>query len=776
MDENYHSGMNILQFYLEICANELRKTSITEDKFKSALDAVSCTSLESSQISLNFGAPQNRAAYIYRFHPCLTWSLENYMKRVLAECSEVKDKVKKLLDNSNIKLCCIGGDVGADFIGFLSAISDYTIKPAFKSVTIVTKSVNWQSTFNSMVANLKSGILNPVHEHVLGNKFVTTFEGCDLSKHVSSKILHKIKEANTLLITKFFPSDTLEDNKLEAVMEGMLSAVSPGSLIFFIDHSSGFSTMLRAIQYTRQDMLFGPLQVQYRFPYLEDIFKGLFGYFPEMSSRTYFMVWEKNSNDTSRDASLTSNSVEPNEPIIAVKTSGCSVSNSLHDSNNSLSKKKLSDELVSLGGPKISPSVTVADIICVSAPTNGLVSGNNVSSGANDSVSVIVGGIAGTVNIPKDNQELLNASSPTSRVQNMCHCTDNNGSQNKIPLGTFSGQEKCHVSASSPSGGGSDSSGSDCGKFAEYPPSNDTSRTNHTAHRSQNECSGSHHISPSNKIEGEQPSDLVKTPRRRKRGRGGRKSQIKDKAENGNYHTERQNTSGVTSQVPPSKLSTSYNAKALNNSSLDTPVRPNSYSSANKMCQTTDAQKIPCDVITIDKSGTVPVNSGKNTASKSPVCCPSKAVPRETVCMQRSKTYEAVGSQSTGVNMVEKVNLKDNKQKWRSHYTKFTQTEIEEYIPKLGDSAQRCLLELTRRVDALTSVVEELVLSQRQGRCSCTNCYRSTPVARSSDTYFGGRSVNPSLVLPISNLTESQVSQVLSLVLSQALHPKNHTQ
>lgn len=327
MASSPYLGENILQFFLNMCVAELKDSQSGEDKFKSSL--ISLNSNLSSGIvqkSLNYGAPYNRAAYMYKFQPCIAWTAYSYIQRAMVECPEVSSMITKLLNSSDLKLCCIGAGAGADFIGFLLGISSGTIKAAIKSVTIIPETAEWRCTIIRYIETLKTGTLNPVHRFILGKKMVSTVLGCDFLKRPNSKVANKIKEANVFLVDKVFPAVAPEVQGLEVTLANIMSLMKPGSLVFFIDHSAGFNVMLRTAHCTNQQILFGPLREQYRLPQLPEIFKTTYSCYPQISSRTYFMVWKKTSNNVS--ATLEDSNVFSPFPSLSLK-SGCTPGSSV---------------------------------------------------------------------------------------------------------------------------------------------------------------------------------------------------------------------------------------------------------------------------------------------------------------------------------------------------------------------------------------------------------------------------------------------------------------
>lgn len=155
-----------------------------------------------------------RCAYLHKYAPLHTYIVLESMLKFLEQKEEV---FRQLLNSGQLKLCCLGGGPGSEVLGVLTALSVYF--DSFKvSVTVIDCMKEWESTFSSLVQELKFGEYGALSQGFKNdNYFQWNYLGANLLDKMTSEVNKAIGTASLVTMVKFVSaaSCTTAENMIE---------------------------------------------------------------------------------------------------------------------------------------------------------------------------------------------------------------------------------------------------------------------------------------------------------------------------------------------------------------------------------------------------------------------------------------------------------------------------------------------------------------------------------------------------------------------------------
>lgn len=201
--------------YNEIPGTEAERDAAVKEHLESLSDEY--TNL-TEQGSLDYSHPARRFAYIY----CYTTCHANLVYKALCQCNELD----VMFDAEQLKMACIGGGPGSDFLGVLKYCLNRQRGPRIKC-QILDRDVAWSESWSDVDDKIGAELPISTSQHPLDVADESKWR--TFQKHFNSDFF-------TLI---YFMSEVFALREQAApYFAELFSRPSPGSKILFIDNNS----------------------------------------------------------------------------------------------------------------------------------------------------------------------------------------------------------------------------------------------------------------------------------------------------------------------------------------------------------------------------------------------------------------------------------------------------------------------------------------------------------------------------------------------------------
>lgn len=275
---------NMSNLYTSVIDEEIKRSNIKHEQLRIAARAVARSynkkSLKIGSTYINYGVPDVRCAYMYKYSTLHTGIVTKYFRKL------IKKKEVKNIFTGNIRICSLGGGPGSDIVGIFKALG---VIPYYsnriKQVSVLDICDGWHTSFEDIMSHLKQVKVKDIPETFINKKkFKQELIEVDLLSPLQENIVEIILNADIICMVKFVSAVLARKGSIDA-LQILGNLFKPGAVILFIDNFRGnvFESIENTFKQIGLQTVMGPQHETY--VKISKSRKEIFGCEPQMAAK-----------------------------------------------------------------------------------------------------------------------------------------------------------------------------------------------------------------------------------------------------------------------------------------------------------------------------------------------------------------------------------------------------------------------------------------------------------------------------------------------------------
>lgn len=166
---------------------------------------------------IDYSLPEVRFAYIYKY----TTAHASYIHQLMLK----SDALSNLFDHKRVRVSCIGGGPGSDFLGILKYMNVVGKRPHV-TCYLYDKEIAWGQAWGDVGEHLQDTDI----------RMFPIFQPIDITVEEAWKNTTRIHSSDLITIS-YFMSEILLNPGADEFFENVFESVKPGALVFFLDNN-----------------------------------------------------------------------------------------------------------------------------------------------------------------------------------------------------------------------------------------------------------------------------------------------------------------------------------------------------------------------------------------------------------------------------------------------------------------------------------------------------------------------------------------------------------
>ena len=201
--------------YQEIPGSDAEKDAAVKEQLEALSDEYTQLKIKGS---LDYSDPARRFAYIY----CYTTCHANLVYKAICSC----DELGKVFDAQQLKIACVGGGPGSDFLGLLKYCLRREKQPRIKC-QILDRDVAWSESWSDVDDKIGAALPISTSQHPL-----------DVADESKWRTFKKHFDSDFFTLIYFMSEVFALQEKAAPYFAELFSKPSAGSKMLFIDNNS----------------------------------------------------------------------------------------------------------------------------------------------------------------------------------------------------------------------------------------------------------------------------------------------------------------------------------------------------------------------------------------------------------------------------------------------------------------------------------------------------------------------------------------------------------